>query len=223
MPSRSSSARSAATDSAFETSTLRSSLVDVEDRRHVAVGERAEPHHGIAGKRLGSGDDDVRERLAQPLARPHQRAARAEPCDEHVDAVERLGDLGSRALVVGARVGLVPVLERHEVARVALGQLERQADGAVRALVSGRVDDLGAVEPQQAPALLRRVLRHHAGERVALELRDQRECDARCCRWSARAAAGPGSSSPVASAASIIALATRSLIEPDGFWPSSLA
>src|SRR5215210_6742848 len=33
----------------------------------------------------------------------------------------------------------------------------------------------------------------------------------------------PGSSSPDASAASIIALATRSLIEPVGFWPSSLA
>src|SRR5437588_3158645 len=35
--------------------------------------------------------------------------------------------------------------------------------------------------------------------------------------------ARPGSSSPEASAASIIAFATRSLIEPVGFWPSSLA
>src|SRR3954462_3301914 len=33
----------------------------------------------------------------------------------------------------------------------------------------------------------------------------------------------PGSSSPEASAASIIALAPRSLIEPVGFWPSSFA
>src|SRR5215218_5431616 len=33
----------------------------------------------------------------------------------------------------------------------------------------------------------------------------------------------PGSSTPAASASSIIALATRSLIEPVGFWPSSLA
>src|SRR5215469_11940942 len=33
----------------------------------------------------------------------------------------------------------------------------------------------------------------------------------------------PGSSSPTASAASIIALATRSLIEPVGFCPSSFA
>src|SRR5689334_4263674 len=33
----------------------------------------------------------------------------------------------------------------------------------------------------------------------------------------------PDSSSPAASAASIIARATRSLIEPVGFWPSSFA
>src|SRR6478752_4499073 len=33
----------------------------------------------------------------------------------------------------------------------------------------------------------------------------------------------PGWSSPAASAASIIAFATRSLIEPVGFWPSSFA
>ena len=33
----------------------------------------------------------------------------------------------------------------------------------------------------------------------------------------------PGSSSPEASAASIIAFAMRSLIEPVGFWPSSFA
>src|SRR5918911_2033843 len=35
--------------------------------------------------------------------------------------------------------------------------------------------------------------------------------------------ARPGSSSPDASAASIIALAIRSLIDPVGFWPSSFA
>ena len=87
-------------------------LRDVEDRRHVAVVERAEAHHRVAGQRLGGGDDDVGERLAQPLAGAHQRAAGAEPGDEHVDAVERLGDLGARALVVRARVGLVRVLER---------------------------------------------------------------------------------------------------------------
>ena len=33
----------------------------------------------------------------------------------------------------------------------------------------------------------------------------------------------PGVSSPAASAVSIISFATRSLIEPVGFWPSSFA
>ena len=40
---------------------------------------------------------------------------------------ERLGDLGARALVVRAGVGLVRVLEGHEVARVALRQLAARA------------------------------------------------------------------------------------------------
>ena len=62
--------------------------------------------------------------------------------------------------------------------RVALGQLERDAHGAVRALRRRRLDDLRAVDPQQPAALLGRVLGHHARERVALELRDHRERDA---------------------------------------------
>ena len=111
----------------------------------------------------------------KPVARAHQRAARAEPGDEHVDPVERLCDLGPGALVVGARVGRVRVLEGHEVLRIALRQLEREPDGAVRALGARRQHDLGAVEPQHPLALLRRVLGHHAGERVALQLRDHRE------------------------------------------------
>ena len=44
-------------------------LRDVEDRRHVAVLERAQAHHRVAGQRLGGGDDDVRERLAHARAR----------------------------------------------------------------------------------------------------------------------------------------------------------
>ena len=42
----------------------------------------------------------------------------------------------------------------------------------------GRLDDLGAVEPQQAAPLVGRVLRQHARQRVALQLRDERERDA---------------------------------------------
>ena len=43
----------------------------------------------------------------------------------------------------------------------------------------GEYDDLRAEEAQQALAFLGRVLRHHARERIALELRDERERDAR--------------------------------------------
>ena len=45
-------------------------LRDVEDRRHVAVVERPEAHHRVAGQRLGGGDGDVRERLAQRSPAP---------------------------------------------------------------------------------------------------------------------------------------------------------
>ena len=65
-------------------------LRDVEDRRHVAVVERAQAHHRVARQRLGRGDDDVGEALAQPRAGAHQRPAGAEAGDEDVDAVERV-------------------------------------------------------------------------------------------------------------------------------------
>ncbi len=152
-------------------------LRDVEDRRHVAVLERAQAHDGVAGKRLGRGDDDVGEALAEPLAGPHQRPTGAEPCNEHVDAVERLGDLGAGALIVSLRVGPIAVLEGHEVARVLRRQLLRKANGAVRAFGSRRLHDLGAVELEQPAALLGHVLGHHAGERVPLQLCDERERD----------------------------------------------
>ena len=153
-------------------------LRHVEDRRHVAVRERAEAHDLVSRERLGGGDGDLRERLAQPLSRPHQRPAGPEPGHEHVDAVEGGRDLRAGSLVVRARVRLVRVLERHEERGVALRELERQADGAVRALLRRRVDDLGAVQPEQAPTLLGDVRRHHAGQRIPAEFRDERERDA---------------------------------------------
>jgi len=112
-------------------------LRDVEDRGDVAVAERAETHHGVARQRLRCGDDDVGERLTQARARTHERAAGAETGDEHVDPVEREGDLRSRSLVVRAWVRLVRVLERHEVARLPFGELEREPHGAVRPLGRG--------------------------------------------------------------------------------------
>jgi hypothetical protein len=42
----------------------------------------------------------------------------------------------------------------------------------------GRVDDVRAEEMQQALAFFGRVLRHHASQRIALQLRDHRERDA---------------------------------------------
>ena len=90
IPSASSSARRPCDRLLVRDEHLPVELRDVEDRRHVAVLERAQAHHRIARQRLGGRDDDVRERLAQPRAGPHQRAAGAEPGDEDVDAVERL-------------------------------------------------------------------------------------------------------------------------------------
>ena len=153
-------------------------LRHVEDRWDVALVERAQSHHRVARQRLSRRDDDVRERLAQTLAYAHQRAARAEARNDDVDAVERGSDLCTRPLVVRARVRLVRVLERHEVLRFPFGQLERQPDCAVRSLLAGGVDDLRAEEAEQALALLRRAFRHHAGERVALQLRHECERDA---------------------------------------------
>ena len=49
---------------------------------------------------------------------------------------------------------------------------------AVRALVGGRLDDRRAVQLEQPPPLGGRVRGHHARQRVALQLRDQRERDA---------------------------------------------
>jgi hypothetical protein len=106
-------------------------LREVEDRRHVAVVERAQSHHGIAGKRLGGRDDEIGEALSEPVAGAHQRAPGAEAGDQRIDAVERFGNLGAGPLVMGARVGLIPVLERHEVAGVGGGHLQREPDGTV--------------------------------------------------------------------------------------------
>src|SRR5689334_1314466 len=74
-------------------------LRDVEDRRDVALVERAKAHHRVTRERLRGSDDDLGEALAQPLAGAHQRAAGAEPGYEDVDAVEALGDLRARAVV----------------------------------------------------------------------------------------------------------------------------
>src|SRR5207237_10344996 len=100
-------------------------LRDVEDRRHVAALERTQAHDWIAGERLRSRDNHLGEALTYPIAGSHQRPTCAQTGDEDVDAVEPVHDLGASSLVMRARVRLVRVLERHEVAGLAFGELER--------------------------------------------------------------------------------------------------
>ena len=103
-----------------------------------------------------------------PVPRPATKAA---------DLVELLEDLERRAVVVRERVGLVAVLVGHVVRGVVLGQVEGHLDGAVRALGALRVDDLGAIHPQQLGALGSDVVGHHDLQRVALARADHRERD----------------------------------------------
>ena len=60
-------------------------LGDVEDRRHVAVRERAKAVHEVALKRLGGRNDRVGIRLADTVAGAHQRPAGPEARNERVD------------------------------------------------------------------------------------------------------------------------------------------
>ena len=154
-------------------------LGDVEDRRDVAVRQRAQAVDEVALERLGRGHDQIRERLPEPVPGAHEGAAGAETGDEGVDLREGVGDLGARPLVVRAGIGLVSVLEGHEPARVPLGHLQREPHRAVRALGGRGEDDLRAVELEQLDALGGGVLGQDAGQRVALEPRDERERDAR--------------------------------------------
>ncbi len=101
-----------------------------------------------------------------------------EPADEGGDLVELVEDLLRGALVMGTRVGLVPVLVGHVVGGVGFGHLEGELDGAVRALRTLGVDDVGAVHPQQLGALLGDVVGHHDLERIALAPADHRQRDA---------------------------------------------
>ena len=197
-------------------------LRDVEDRRHVAVRERAQAHHLVTRERLRCGDDHIGKRLAQPLAGAHQRATGPETGHEDVDAVEGDGDLRARAVVVRARVRDVPVLERHEERRLTLRKLERQPHRPVRAFLRGRVDDLRPVQAKETPTLLGHVRRHDAGERIAAQLRLERERDPGV------SAGGFEQMPPRLQLARCLGridhrLGNPILDEPVGFWPSSFA
>ena len=112
----------------------------------------------------------------------HQRAAGAEPGDEVGDLGNVTPDLGSGALVVGARVGVVAVLIDEAPFGVLVGELLGAAHGAVRALVAGRQDDLGAHDLEHLAALDRHALRQQDLDRVSLEAGDRRQRDAGVAR-----------------------------------------
>src|SRR5581483_4657995 len=140
-----------------------------------AVLQGAQTHDLLALHRLRGDYLGLRVVLLEPAADPHEGPAGAEAGDERRHLVQLLEDLHRRALVVAARVRLVPVLVGHEVARVRARELERQLDGAIRPLGALRVDDLGAEHPQELAALLGHVVGHHGLERVALAAADHRQ------------------------------------------------
>jgi len=130
-------------------------LRDVEDRRHVAVLQRAQSHHGVTGQRLCRRDDG--RRGSSPAA-----ARRCPSTCRRCRGLRRARRRGraprrsrARTLVVSPRIRRVRVLEGHEVTRFAFSELERKPHCAVRPLVARRVDDLCAVEAQQAGAVPR--------------------------------------------------------------------
>ena len=120
--------------------------------------------------------------LLQIAADAHQRAARTEAGDEHVDLGAVAPDLGAGALVVGQRVGRVAVLEQAHQRRVVGAELLREPDRAVAALLGGRQHDLGAEDLEQLAPLDRHVLGHDHAQPVAAQTRHHRQADAGVAR-----------------------------------------
>ena len=161
--------------------------------------------------------------LLEEAPRAHQRAGRAEPGDEVRDLGNVTPDLGSGALVVGARVGVVAVLIDEAPLGVLVGRAAAPAARRRSTLLAGGQDHLGAHDLEHLAALDRHALGQQDLDRVSLETGDRRQARCRCCPTTARGSSGPGSSRPSFSAASIIDLAMRSFTEPNGFCISSLA
>src|SRR5207302_7567974 len=95
-------------------------------------------------RRLDGPDLHTRVALLEEAPDAEQGAAGAQPGHEVGDLRAVPPDLGPGALVVGLGVGLVAVLVEKGVLRVLLGEVARQAYGAVRPLGAGRLDDRGA-------------------------------------------------------------------------------
>ena len=198
--------------------------VGVEDRRDEAVVEVAQALHELARRRLDRDDLHRRLLLLQVATHAHQRAARAEPGDEHVDLGAVAPDLGPGALVVRERVGGVAVLEQPHQRRVVGAELSPPRAGSRR-----------CCPPRPATARPRRRRSRAAGDvRSTRSPASPRAAGSpRRCATSASPMpvlpddgsriVSPGCSTPSFSASSTIFSAMRSFDDPPGFWPSSLA
>uniref|UniRef100_A0A6J5ZL32 Unannotated protein n=1 Tax=freshwater metagenome TaxID=449393 RepID=A0A6J5ZL32_9ZZZZ len=76
---------------------------------------------------------------------------------------------------MGERIGGVAVLVGHVVRGIVRSHVEGHRDGAVRSLITRRVDNLRPIHLQQLGALRRDVVRHHNLQRVALACADHRQ------------------------------------------------
>ena len=119
----------------------------------------------------------------EDLADAGDRAAGADAGDDDVDlAVGVLPDLLRRGLAVDLRVRLVGELAGQDGARTLGGDLLGLGDRALHAEGGVGEDQLGAVGPQQRPALLGHRLRHREDDVVAAGGADQGERDAGVAR-----------------------------------------
>ena len=151
--------------------------------RHEALVEVAQAVDQLAVARLGRDDLDVRPRLAQEAAGPHQGAGRAQPRDEVRDRRQVGEQLRTGRLVVGAGVGLVAVLVEHHPVGVLGSDLLRRADRLVAAARRRRVAMTSAPQAsEQLGALGGRVLGHDADQPVAALLGHHRQRDAGVAR-----------------------------------------
>ena len=120
------------------------------------------------GGRLDGDHLDPGLALLQDVADAGDGAAGADAGHEDVDLAVGVGpDLLGRGPLVDGRIGRVLELLGHEEVAVALGDLGGLGDGPAHAVGAGGQHQLGAVAPQQHPALLAHGLRHGEDALVA--------------------------------------------------------
>ena len=114
MPSSAARRRVMTSESRLETSSFRSSRREIEDRRDEAVVEATQAAHRIALQRLAGDDLDLGAVLLEPLRRSPS-GCRPVPRPATKTSISGQSRMISSAvaLVVGARVRGVAVLERH--------------------------------------------------------------------------------------------------------------